>query len=42
LTAAPERFEVAGGPVELRGAILDIDEKSGQARAIRAWRFAAE
>ncbi|MDP3425752.1 MAG: TIGR00282 family metallophosphoesterase [Humidesulfovibrio sp.] len=41
LTAAPERFEVADGPVALSGAILDIDDTSGQALAIRAWRFNA-
>lgn len=39
LTAAPERFEVADGPVALCGAILDIDDTTGQAAAIRAWRF---
>lgn len=39
LTASPERFEVAGGPVALCGAILDIDETTGQATHIRAWRF---
>lgn len=42
LTAAPERFEVAGGPVALCGAILDIDDTSGQARSIAAWRFDAD
>lgn len=41
LTAAPERFEVADGPVALTGAILDIDDSTGQARAIHAWRFNA-
>ncbi len=39
LTAAPERFEVADGPVALTGAILDIDDTTGQALAIRVWRF---
>jgi metallophosphoesterase (TIGR00282 family) len=39
LTAAPERFEVADGPVALCGAILDIDDSSGRARSIHAWRF---
>ena len=39
LTAAPERFEVADGPVALTGAILDIDDENGRALAIRAWRF---
>ncbi|PKN06909.1 MAG: metallophosphoesterase [Deltaproteobacteria bacterium HGW-Deltaproteobacteria-8] len=41
LTAAPERFEVADGPVALTGAILDIDDATGQARSIHAWRFNA-
>lgn len=41
LTAAPERFEVAGGPVALCGAVLDIDDDTGRARDIRAWRFNA-
>ncbi len=39
LTAAPERFEVADGPVALTGAILDIDDSTGRAAAIQAWRF---
>lgn len=42
LTAAPERFEVASGPVGLRGALLNIDETTGQARDIQAWRFNAD
>ncbi|MBU1228830.1 MAG: TIGR00282 family metallophosphoesterase [Proteobacteria bacterium] len=41
LTAAPERFEVASGPVGLRGAVLDIDVSTGRARDIQAWRFNA-
>lgn len=40
LTSAPERFEVAGGPVALNGAILDIDAATGRAEAIAPWRFA--
>ena len=39
LTAAPERFEVADGPAALCGALLDIDETTGQALSIRAWRY---
>jgi len=39
LTAAPERFEVADGPVALCGALLTIDETTGQALGIQAWRF---
>jgi len=42
LTAAPERFEVADGPVALCGALLDIDDTSGQAQSIAAWRFDAD
>jgi len=42
LTAAPERFEVAGGPVALCGAILDIDVETGQARTIAPWRLDAD
>ncbi|MDR3640917.1 MAG: TIGR00282 family metallophosphoesterase [Humidesulfovibrio sp.] len=42
LTAAPERFEVAGGPVTLCGALLEIDDETGQARDITAWRFDTE
>ena len=38
LTAAPERFEVAGGLVALNGALLDIDDTTGRALSIRAWR----
>jgi len=42
LTAAPERFEVADGPVVLCGAILDIDAETGQAEDIAVWRFSAQ
>jgi len=41
LTAAPERFEVADGPVSLAGAILDIDDTDGRTRAIAPWRLDA-
>jgi calcineurin-like phosphoesterase len=34
LTQMPNRFEVASGPTLLQGAIIDIDERSGRARAI--------
>jgi 2',3'-cyclic-nucleotide 2'-phosphodiesterase len=34
-TSLPVRFEAARGWVELRGAIVDIDETTGRARAIR-------
>jgi len=42
LTAAPERFEVADGPVALCGALLNIDDTDGQARGIAPWRFDAD
>lgn len=34
VTAVPTRFEVAGENIWLCGAVLDIDEKTGKARAI--------
>ncbi len=34
LTQMPNRFEVAGGPALLQGAIIDVDESSGRARSI--------
>ena len=34
LTGMPVRFEVATGDVQLHGAIIDIDEATGKARAI--------
>ncbi len=40
VTATPRRFPVAGGPVGLRGALIDVDEESGRAVAIR--RFAED
>ncbi|OIO01007.1 MAG: metallophosphoesterase [Desulfovibrionaceae bacterium CG1_02_65_16] len=42
LTAAPERFEVAGGPVTLHGAVIDIDDTTGRAENITAWRCNAD
>jgi metallophosphoesterase (TIGR00282 family) len=35
LTHMPVKFEVAGGPVLVQGAIMDIDPGTGQARSIR-------
>ncbi len=35
LTSTPRRFPVAKGPVGLRGALVDVDEASGKAVAIR-------
>jgi metallophosphoesterase (TIGR00282 family) len=34
LTQMPNRFEVAGGPVLLQGAFIDVDEATGRARSI--------
>lgn len=34
-TSTPRRFPVAKGPVGLRGAVVDVDEASGKAIAIR-------
>jgi len=34
LTSVPVRFEVASGNVQLHGAIVDVDEKTGRASAI--------
>ncbi|MDD4951268.1 MAG: TIGR00282 family metallophosphoesterase [Desulfovibrionaceae bacterium] len=38
ISGRPERFEVAGGAVVLQGALFDIDESSGRARSISAFR----
>jgi metallophosphoesterase (TIGR00282 family) len=35
LTQMPTRFDVAGGPVLVQGALVDADEATGRARAIR-------
>jgi hypothetical protein len=35
LTGLPTRLEVAQGDVRLCGAVVDIDESSGRARAIQ-------
>src|SRR5438876_191960 len=35
LTQMPTRFEVASGPVLVQGALIDVDEASGRATAIR-------
>lgn len=34
LTQMPNRFEVAGGPVLVQGALIDVDESTGRARGI--------
>jgi calcineurin-like phosphoesterase len=33
-TSIPVRFEVAQDNIQMQGVVLDIDEKSGQARSI--------
>ena len=38
LTQMPVRFDVASGPVVLHGALIDVDEASGRATAIRRVR----
>ncbi|MDI6605524.1 MAG: YmdB family metallophosphoesterase, partial [Candidatus Omnitrophota bacterium] len=35
LSCIPQRFEVAEENVQLQGALLDIDEKTGKARSIQ-------
>ncbi len=35
LTRMPVRFEVAGGPVLVQGALIDVEPETGHARAIR-------
>jgi len=34
VTSVPVRFEVASGDIQLAGAVIDIDEKTGKARSI--------
>ena len=34
LTSLPIRFSVAQGNVELHGAVIDLDERTGKARSI--------
>jgi calcineurin-like phosphoesterase len=38
LTQMPVRFEVAPGPVVVQGAMIDVDEATGRATAIRRLR----
>jgi len=42
LTQMPTRFEVATGPVLVHGAIIEIDESTGRATAIRRVRERVE
>ena len=38
ITHMPVKFEVAGGPVVVQGAVVDIDPETGRARGIRRLR----
>jgi hypothetical protein len=38
VTQMPVRFDVASGPVMVQGAIVDVDETTGLARAIERVR----
>lgn len=42
LTHQPQRFEVASGRVQLQGAIMDVDDTTGRARAIERVSRAVE
>ena len=42
LTQMPGRFEVADGPVLVQGVIVDVDETTGRARAIRRFQEVVE
>lgn len=42
VTQMPTRFEVATGPVIVQGALVDVDEATGRARAIRRVRERVE
>jgi calcineurin-like phosphoesterase len=35
MTCRPQKFEVARGRILMQGALIDIDEATGKARAIR-------
>lgn len=38
MRALPERFELASGPASLEGALIEVDETTGQALSIQAWK----
>jgi calcineurin-like phosphoesterase len=38
VTQMPVRFDVAAGPVVVHGAMIDVDEGTGRATAIRRLR----
>lgn len=41
-TAGAVRFEVAGGPCEIQGALFDLDDASGKCTAVHTVRYAFE
>lgn len=42
VTGMPQRFVLSKGPVELQGAVLDIDAQTGKAVQIQGWRHACQ
>jgi len=42
MTGMPQRFVLSKGPVELQGALLDIDAQTGKAVQIQGWRHACQ
>lgn len=38
VTGLPQKWKVAGGPVELQGVLLELDEESGTTIYIEAWK----
>ncbi len=38
VTGLPQKWKVAGGPVELQGVIIEIDEDTGKTVSINAWK----
>ncbi len=42
VTGMPQRFVLAKGPVELQGALLDVDAGTGKAVQIQGWRHACQ
>lgn len=39
ITGLPQKWHVAEGPVKLNGALMEIDENSGRALSISAWKM---
>lgn len=38
ITGLPQKWHVADGPVQLNGALMEIDESTGRAVSVSAWR----